>query len=188
MTSVKVTALNEQVKGKSNINKYIIIGIAAAFVLGLAYGATGGTLSFFNHSSPSMEPTGDLKIHIHPMLRLIIDGEGVPVPANIGIDPALHKSHDLDAYGIKNPPMSPLHTHDSTGIIHVESTEVRSYTIGELFDVWGIPYSETCFMDKCDDGTVVRMWINGKESNEFRQHILMDGESIEIIVTSNDQA
>jgi hypothetical protein len=32
---------------------------------------------------------------------------------------------------------SPLHTHDTSGIIHVESPTVRSFTLGEFVDLWG---------------------------------------------------
>jgi hypothetical protein len=183
-------ALGEDVEGKdkrkSKLNWYIAAGIAAAFVLGIAYGASGGTFSF-SSSDHSPINEADVVIHLHSTLSIIVNGKAMAVPANIGIDPMLHRNHDLDIYGSKNPAMSPLHTHDSSGVIHVESTAVRSYTIGEFFDVWGIPFSETCFMDMCDDGTWVRIWVNGKESNEFGQHILADGEMIEIIVTQRDQ-
>jgi hypothetical protein len=30
-----------------------------------------------------------------------------------------------------------LHTHAADGIIHVESPVARTYTLGDLFDVWG---------------------------------------------------
>jgi hypothetical protein len=30
-----------------------------------------------------------------------------------------------------------IHTHDGTGVIHVESPVRRTYTLGEFFDVWG---------------------------------------------------
>ena len=174
--------MGQLIRGKAN--KIIIGGIITAFAIGIAYGAITGASTSPDTSPTPSEPRNDaVIIHTHSALKIILEGKSVTVPANIGIDPALYKSHDLDAYGTKNPRMSPLHTHDSTGVIHVESTEIRSYTIGEFFDVWGVPFSETCFMDKCDDGTTVRMWVNAKESNEYRQHILMDGEVIEIIVT-----
>jgi hypothetical protein len=36
-----------------------------------------------------------------------------------------------------------LHTHDTTGVIHIESPAQRVYTLGEFFDVWGQPLSST---------------------------------------------
>lgn len=32
-----------------------------------------------------------------------------------------------------------LHTHAADGIVHIESPVERTYTLGELFDVWGQP-------------------------------------------------
>ena len=34
----------------------------------------------------------------------------------------------------------PLHTHDSTGIIHIEATSYVNYTIGQFFQVWAATY------------------------------------------------
>ena len=36
-----------------------------------------------------------------------------------------------------------LHTHDTTGVIHIESPVQRRYTLGEFFDLWGQPLSPT---------------------------------------------
>ena len=36
-----------------------------------------------------------------------------------------------------------LHTHDSTGVVHIESPVQRGYTLGQFFDVWGRPLSAT---------------------------------------------
>lgn len=30
-----------------------------------------------------------------------------------------------------------MHTHDATGIIHVESRDNRTYALGQFFDIWG---------------------------------------------------
>jgi hypothetical protein len=48
------------------------------------------------------------------------------VPAGIGIDPGGRF-------------ISPLHTHDTSGVVHVESPTIRPFTLGELFGVWGVP-------------------------------------------------
>ena len=173
-----------QPSSKGNTSKFIVAGIIGALAVGIAYGAVSGAFSSVTPSIVSNEPQNDKVImHIHAILHIIIGGKSVTIPANIGINPELYKSHDLDAYGMKNPSMSPLHTHDSSGVIHVESTEIRPFTLGEFFDVWGVAFSEDCIMDKCSDGTdKVRMYVDGKERNEFRQHIFMDGEGIEIVM------
>jgi hypothetical protein len=67
-------------------------------------------------------------LHIHEHLDVFVDGKRVVVPAGVGIDPG-------DRF------ISPLHTHDTSGVIHVESPTVRPFTLGEFFGVWGVPLS-----------------------------------------------
>jgi hypothetical protein len=64
-------------------------------------------------------------VHIHQHLDVYVAGRHVVVPAGIGIDPAGRF-------------ISPLHTHDTSGVIHVESPTVRHFTLGEFFGVWGV--------------------------------------------------
>jgi hypothetical protein len=62
---------------------------------------------------------------------VFVNGAAVRVPAGVGInihDPGVHSFHQADgttAYGgiqrCATPCISPLHTHDDTGILHTES-------------------------------------------------------------------
>jgi len=70
-------------------------------------------------------PGGKEKFHIHAMLRIYVNGLLRPLPADIGLD---------SAKGIE----SSLHTHDGTGIIHVEAPHPFNYTLGDFFAVWGV--------------------------------------------------
>ena len=74
-------------------------------------------------------------LHIHSHLNVTADGTPVIVPKNIGIDAALYRDHSLDRYGMQG--MAPLHTHDASGTIHVESNANRNYTLGEFVNIWG---------------------------------------------------
>lgn len=73
----------------------------------------------------AIPPGGQEKFHIHAILRIYINGLLRPLPANIGLDPAR---------GVE----SSLHTHDSTGIIHMEAPHPFNYTLGDFFAVWGV--------------------------------------------------
>ncbi len=168
---------------KSSKNGIIIVGIIAAITAGVGYGAVSGAFSSLSAKARQSAP---IIMHIHPHLRIMIEGNSVTIPMNTGIDPSLWNYHDLDSYGMKKMPnmpsmtgMAPLHTHDTSGTIHVESTVVRDFTLGEFFDVWGVTFSDTCIMDKCNAGIeTVKMFVNGQPSTEFRNHILKDGEQI----------
>jgi hypothetical protein len=50
----------------------------------------------------------------------------VPVPAGLGIDQARHL-------------IAPLHTHDGSGVVHIESATDVPFTLGQLFTEWGQP-------------------------------------------------
>jgi hypothetical protein len=78
-----------------------------------------------------------LRIHIHPQLSITLNGSPVQVPAQIGIDSSLWKDHSLDQYGVSG--LAPLHTHDTSGTIHVESNAVRDFTLHQFLAIWGQP-------------------------------------------------
>jgi hypothetical protein len=71
-----------------------------------------------------------LESHYHAHLELLKDGRQVKVPALIGID-------------LQHQCLYWLHTHDATGIVHIESPDTRTYTLGQFFDVWRQPLSAT---------------------------------------------
>jgi hypothetical protein len=71
-----------------------------------------------------------LESHYHAHLTLLRNGKHVKVPALIGID-------------LQHQCLYWLHTHDATGIMHIESPDTRTYTLGQFFDVWHQPLSNT---------------------------------------------
>jgi hypothetical protein len=98
---------------------------------------------------PPLSPVEGTVLHIHQHLDLYVDGRKVPVPAGVGIDPAVG--------------YAPLHTHDTGGIVHVESPTVRSYTLGEFFGVWGVRFTPGCLGGYCaGGGRQLRVYVNGR--------------------------
>jgi hypothetical protein len=98
---------------------------------------------------PPLSPIEGTAVHIHQHLDLYVDGRRVPVPAGIGINPAVG--------------FAPLHTHDASGVIHVESPTVRSYTLGEFFAVWGVRFTPSCLGGYCaGGGRQLRTYVNGR--------------------------
>jgi hypothetical protein len=98
---------------------------------------------------PALPVEGKL-LHTHEHLDLYLNGRHVAVPANVGIgsDPRFY---------------SPLHTHDRTGILHVESPTNRTYTLGQFFGVWGVRLSSTCIGAYCaGDDRTLQAFVDGK--------------------------
>lgn len=150
-------------------NGLIIAGviIAIIIVIGINIGSMTSTTDKTTSNAQKM------LIHIHPRLYLNVDGQPYFVPQNVGIDPNLWKDHSLDQYGMTG--MAPLHTHTADGMIHVESTVVRNYTLGEFLDIWGLDLK----------GKSVNVAVDGEPISDYRNHIFKDEESIIMNITSN---
>jgi hypothetical protein len=86
-------------------------------------------------------------IHIHQHLDIYVNGKHVDVPGQIGI-------YDGQF-------LTELHTHDTSGVLHVESPKKREFSLGEVFGVWGVRLTSTCIGGYCKPKTPWRMYLNG---------------------------
>ena len=77
-----------------------------------------------------------LSVHIHAHLALFSKGQQIAVPYGIGILKPFQPTNGF--VGMGNG-FYWLHTHDATGIMHIESPDARTYTLGNFFDIWGQP-------------------------------------------------
>jgi hypothetical protein len=87
-------------------------------------------------------------VHIHQHLDIFVNGKREPVPANIGI-------YDGQF-------LTELHTHDPTGIIHVESPTRRQFDLGQFFGVWGVHLNADCVGGYCRELTPWTVYVNGQ--------------------------
>jgi hypothetical protein len=85
-----------------------------------------------------------LFMHIHPHLQIVINGQNVTIPGAIGIKNALPEGSSQwgEVYsGGSSSCFEPVHTHDSSGLIHIESPDDTNYTLGDFFNIWNQTYS-----------------------------------------------
>jgi hypothetical protein len=90
--------------------------------------------------------------HIHTHLDILVNGQAVQVPADIGMDNGI----------------TPLHTHDTSGILHIESPDAyATYTLGQFFDIWGVKLTDTSIGGYQNNatGTLV-IYDNGKKVDD----------------------
>ncbi|SRR5215204_2305828 len=112
-------------------------------------------------------------MHIHSSITVIdSSGKQTPLPADVGINPSLWKDHSPDQFGMQG--MSPLHTHDSSGTVHVESNAERDYSLGQFLNVWG----------GIDSGKVIKVTPDGSEVQDYASHMFKDGEKIIVEITA----
>lgn len=91
-------------------------------------------------------------VHFHTHLDVLVDGKPVTVPANLGIS--------------GGGAMAELHTHDTSGVLHVEApAKGKRYTLGQLFDEWGVRLSATAIGGLRDGGgRTLAAYVDGKET------------------------
>ena len=89
-----------------------------------------------------------LSFHEHAHLAVLDAGQDVPIPAYIGI------TQDCLYW---------LHTHDESGIIHIEAPHKVSLTLGNFFDIWGQPLSRKQVVGaSVGRGQSMRIYVNLK--------------------------
>jgi hypothetical protein len=151
---------------KKTVNRFAYIGIGCAVVV-----AVIGGIVWLASKSPSPSEEDILArggLHWHPELSIYIKGERQDIPANIGL-------------GVTH---NPIHTHDDTGIIHLEFSGIvkkNDTRLAKFFEVWGKRFDNSCIFTYCtgEEGTL-RMRVNDEENTEFGQYLMQDGDKIEI--------
>jgi hypothetical protein len=112
--------------------------------------------------------------HIHAHLDIFISGKEFAIPSDIGIIP--------------NKCIYWLHTHDDTGVIHIESPEEdRNFKLGEFFDIWRQKFSNSQIFDNTvgENGkNTLNVYINAKNvntRNDYRQIPINAHDEIAIV-------
>ena len=115
-----------------------------------------------------LPPGGKETFHIHALLHIYVDGLLVPVAPNVGLDPAK---------GLE----SSLHTHDSSGVIHMEAPHPFKYTLGDFFAVWGVKFGPAQLGGlKGYGGDKLHFYVNGRTLANPAAYVLHDNDSVVI--------
>jgi hypothetical protein len=99
-----------------------------------------------------MPQSGSEQYHIHALLKVYVNGKQTQVPQGIGIDP-------------QGQFLAALHTHDTSGIIHMEADNFYPFTLGQFFNVsWGVKFTNTQIGAYYNQGqNSVQVYVNGKK-------------------------
>ena len=75
--------------------------------------------------------------HFRVHLEVLLDGKAVTVPPGVGVG----RPWGQDPYGFitTGSCFAWIHTHDTTGVVHVFTQVGKSYSLGQMFKVWGQP-------------------------------------------------
>src|ERR687884_1193185 len=117
------------------IKRFIVIGLIIVVAVGIGVAvASSKFLSSFSAAAQTIDgiqcnAAEQLVFHNHAHLDIFINGQPYTIPSQVGIVPA------KCIYW--------LHTHDDSGIIHIESPVTRNFTLGQFFDIWNRKFSNT---------------------------------------------
>ncbi len=117
-------------------------------------------------------------LHIHEHLTVTVDGRSIGVPALLGIDEAAKR-------------IAAIHTHDRTGIIHVESPEVKTFRLGQVFTEWDVALGRGRVGGYEDgkDGDRVALFVDRKAySGDPAALALGKRQDIDFVVTTDGSA
>ncbi len=110
--------------------------------------------------------------HIHVQLTILVNGQTQVIPANLGIGP--------------RGEMESIHTHDTTGRLHMHPTAARDFMLQEFFTSWGQPSSRREFLGYLADSShPVTLTVNGTANETLGAYVLRDGDAL---VLRTDQA
>lgn len=105
-------------------------------------------------------PTEVLVFHHHAHLTVVIRGVVHDVPALIGIN---------------SRSICWLHTHDATGVIHIESGDNRTFTLGDFFSLWGMSLGPATLIGQAaGPGEAVQATVNGTVVSGDPRTIVLD--------------
>jgi len=78
----------------------------------------------------------DETYHVHTHLSIILNGEEITLPEEIGITPGPASTTGSRCF-------YEIHTHDLKGKVHVESAAPGVFTLGQFFGIWGMSLTNT---------------------------------------------
>ena len=85
------------------------------------------------------------------------------------------------------PCISPLHTHDASGVIHTESVDPEPHTLGQFFTEWAVELSETCVGEHCAP-TPIAVYVGGEPYKGDPRAIELTDQKVIVIVVGTPPA
>lgn len=138
-----------------------------------------------------------LQHHVHAHLDVFVDGVAFTVPAGVGIridDPAVKSVVNIlgqASYGgisvpCETPCISPLHTHDTSGVLHTESAVDVDNTLGQFFVEWGVRLDGQCVGEYCSPDKPIAVYVDGQpvatDTDSLTGLKLLDKREIAIVI------
>ena len=158
----------------SKSSRYKATGIAAAIAVAIIIVVyfSDSTTSIGTVQGVECDPLEGTIFHIHAHLDIIVDSKQVIIPAGIGIKP--------------NECLYWLHTHNTSGVIHIESPQQTTFTLGQFIQVWdNTPGISPKFEEMTHGDKNIRVFVNGTEIKDNYANIKLDAHDEIALVSGN---
>lgn len=107
---------------------------------------------------------GTEKYHVHARLAIYAEGQKLPVPTNIGLTSGA---------------LSALHTHDDTGLMHIEADAPFEVKLSDFFTIWGVKFTDTQVGGyKNDETKTLQVFVNGKKVDSPANYVVQAKDTI----------
>jgi hypothetical protein len=131
-----------------------------------------------------------LTYHVHAQLNVFVNGQPVEIPAGVGIeitDPAVQSFGTgyggIPEKGCEQACISPLHTHDPGGEVHIEAPTEDEFTLGQFFVEMGVRLDESCVDEFCKPDVPVAVYVDGElQSGNPADIVFRDNQEIAIVI------
>jgi hypothetical protein len=113
-------------------------------------------------------PQEAVATHYHSHLDVFVDGKHVTVPKYVGINLGANY-------------LTELHTHDTRGVIHIESPKSNDhFSLGQFVAEWGVFLNSRCIGAYCDG---LKWYLNGKlQTGNPQRYVLQPHDEVAIVV------
>ena len=126
---------------------------------------------------PALKSEGNA-LHIHQHLDIFVHGKPVAIPKDIGV------FEGVGGY------IASVHVHDLSGIVHIESPTIADFSLGQVFDIWGVRFTNDCIGGYCTDATnTLQLIVDGKPYvGDVRSLTLTPHQEIVVLYGSQSEA
>ena len=159
----------------SNSSRYKVTGIAAAIaviIIIAVYFSENPSTPVNKIQGVECDPLEGTVFHIHAHLDMFVDSKSVTIPAGIGI------KHNECLYW--------LHTHNTSGVIHIESPTKMTFTLAQFIQVWdNTPGLSPSFEELSHSDKNLKVFVNGTEVTASFDKINLSAHDEIVIVSGN---
>lgn len=92
-------------------------------------------------------------LHFHVHVSIYINGKAVAIPAQVGI-PQTADPNNACLYW--------MHTHDTSGVLHMESPIQRDFTLGNFLHIWSQQFAQLQYPLQLDTSSGWTVYVNGQ--------------------------